>query len=196
MQQCLVATGFPYERDDASLDTLWGYLKPVLQNCRCVRRPGSAALDMCSVAEGVFNIYYERGVHSWDIAAGCLIVQVFLLRFRAGFSLTRCAGGWWRVRFAVPEGIRHVWSSDHRWQCHSRCEAEERVEHRELKNHKARQNHAAQACSAEHRQHSGPATCAHSKVTSQSSARSFQRSRERFSKMRSTIQRPLKKPLN
>ena len=75
MKQALVATGFPYQRDDATLDHVLGNIKRVLQECRAVRRAGSAALDMCYVARGVFDLYYEAGVHAWDVAAGCLIVE-------------------------------------------------------------------------------------------------------------------------
>lgn len=75
LKYALIATGFPYERDDATLDHLLSNIKIVLQNCRAIRRAGSAALDMCYVARGVFDIYYEAGVHSWDIAAGSLIVE-------------------------------------------------------------------------------------------------------------------------
>ena len=75
LKQALVATGFPYDRDDSTLDHVLGNIKIVLQNCRAVRRAGSAALDMCYVARGVFDLYYEAGVHAWDIAAGALIIQ-------------------------------------------------------------------------------------------------------------------------
>lgn len=75
LKDAVVATGFPYKRDDETLDRVIGTLKIVLQNCRAVRRAGSAALDLCYVARGVFDIYYEETVNSWDLAAGILIVQ-------------------------------------------------------------------------------------------------------------------------
>jgi len=50
-------------------------IRIILENCREIRRGGSAALDMCYVAKGVLDIYYEKGVHCWDIAAGCIIVK-------------------------------------------------------------------------------------------------------------------------
>jgi len=40
-----------------------------------MRINGSAALDMCSVACGRINLYYEYAIHSWDIAAGAVIVK-------------------------------------------------------------------------------------------------------------------------
>ena len=74
-----MATGFPYDRSDSSIDFVLGNIRTVLKNCREVRRAGSAALDMCYVAKGSLDLYYERGVHCWDIAAGCIIVQVRIL---------------------------------------------------------------------------------------------------------------------
>eukprot|EP01129_Flabellula_baltica_P017139 TRINITY_DN9409_c0_g1_i1.p1 TRINITY_DN9409_c0_g1~~TRINITY_DN9409_c0_g1_i1.p1 ORF type:complete len:268 (-),score=46.48 TRINITY_DN9409_c0_g1_i1:38-841(-) len=86
-QNALVATGFPYDRSDESLDKNLGTLKNILQNCRAVRRAGSAALDVCYVAAGVFDMYFEKGVHAWDIAAGSLIAT------EAGATVTNETGG-------------------------------------------------------------------------------------------------------
>ena len=71
--QALLATGFPYDRDDmpAALD-LFGRFAMLTQS---MRRLGSAALDLCYVATGRLDGYYERGVKAWDIAAGTLIVR-------------------------------------------------------------------------------------------------------------------------
>lgn len=69
----LLATGFPYDRDDlpAVLD-LFGRFAMLTQS---MRRLGSAALDMCYVAAGQLDGYYERGIKAWDIAAGALIIE-------------------------------------------------------------------------------------------------------------------------
>jgi myo-inositol-1(or 4)-monophosphatase len=71
--QALLATGFPYERDDmsATLD-LFGRFAVLTQS---MRRLGSAALDMCYVGAGRLDGYYERGIQAWDIAAGLLLVK-------------------------------------------------------------------------------------------------------------------------
>ena len=71
--RALVATGFPYDRDTmpAALD-LFGRFAVLTQG---MRRLGSAALDVCYVAAGRFDAYYERGVQPWDIAAGALILE-------------------------------------------------------------------------------------------------------------------------
>ncbi len=67
----LVATGFGY---DAGRRRVQGeVLQGVLPLVRDIRRGGSAAVDLCSVASGSVDAYYERGVNLWDIAAGSLI---------------------------------------------------------------------------------------------------------------------------
>jgi myo-inositol-1(or 4)-monophosphatase len=66
-----VATGFGYraerrERQGAIVGAL-------LPRVRDIRRGGSAALDLCAVAAGRLDSYYERGLHDWDLSAGSLI---------------------------------------------------------------------------------------------------------------------------
>nr|WP_255687733.1 inositol monophosphatase family protein [Actinocorallia sp. API 0066] len=70
--RALVATGFGYapERRAAQARVLAG----VLPNVRDIRRNGAAAIDLCMVAAGRVDGYYERGVQAWDIAAGRLLV--------------------------------------------------------------------------------------------------------------------------
>jgi myo-inositol-1(or 4)-monophosphatase len=71
LDQALVATGFGYAagRRLAQADVL----RAVLPRIRDIRRGGSCAVDLCSVASGTVDAYYERGVNLWDIAAGSLI---------------------------------------------------------------------------------------------------------------------------
>ena len=69
--QALVATGFGYESGRRLVQA--EVLRTVLPRVRDIRRGGSAAVDLCSVAEGTVDAYYERGVNLWDIAAGALI---------------------------------------------------------------------------------------------------------------------------
>ncbi|WP_308211737.1 inositol monophosphatase family protein [Actinoallomurus soli] len=73
LDQALVATGFGYaaERRARQAETL----RQVLPRVRDIRRGGSAAVDLCSVAAGRVDAYYEQGPHLWDFAAGGLIVQ-------------------------------------------------------------------------------------------------------------------------
>lgn len=70
--QALVATGFPYAKD--SLAPLIRRLDAVLHQCRDIRRNGSAALDICWVASGRLDAYYET-VSPWDFAAAALIAE-------------------------------------------------------------------------------------------------------------------------
>jgi myo-inositol-1(or 4)-monophosphatase len=73
LDRALVATGFGYE---AGRRLVQGeVLAGVLPRVRDIRRGGSAAVDLCSVASGSVDAYYERGVNLWDIAAGALIAS-------------------------------------------------------------------------------------------------------------------------
>lgn len=73
MPRSVVATGFPIDKDrnpDNNLDNLVRILPLV----RGVRRMGSAAYDLCCVAAGFFDGYWEFNLHEWDVCAGILIV--------------------------------------------------------------------------------------------------------------------------
>jgi len=94
--QALIATGFGYE---AARRRVQGeVLAAVLPRVRDIRRGGSAAVDLCALASGRVDGYYERGLNHWDIAAGGLIAaeagaQVAGLAGRpAGNSMTVAAG--------------------------------------------------------------------------------------------------------
>jgi len=70
----LLCTGFPYSvRDD--LQAHVSVFGAFLGRARAVRRLGSAALDLCYVAAGRFDGFWEDRLHPWDIAAGALIVE-------------------------------------------------------------------------------------------------------------------------
>lgn len=72
--EALVATGFPYSvRED--MDTVLRDLRILLGNTIGVRRCGSAALDLCFVASGSFDAYFEGWIKPWDVAAGWLLVE-------------------------------------------------------------------------------------------------------------------------
>ncbi len=73
LADALVGTGFPFRRGD----NFQRYLKmfeSVMQACAGVRRPGAAALDLCYVAAGWYDGFFETGLNPWDIAAGSLII--------------------------------------------------------------------------------------------------------------------------
>lgn len=73
--QCLVATGFPYSIIRENPKEVLEVLNRVLTGTRGVRRAGSAALDLCYTAKGVFDAYYEFNLSPWDIAAGAVIAS-------------------------------------------------------------------------------------------------------------------------
>lgn len=70
LRNSLVATGFPYQK--SALDLLIKRVSNVLHQCQDIRRNGSAALDLCWLAAGRLQAYYES-VKPWDMAAGALI---------------------------------------------------------------------------------------------------------------------------
>lgn len=71
----LIATGFPYRLSESNMDVYLGMLRSVMLDTAGVRRPGSAALDLCYVAAGRVDGFWELGLRKWDIAAGALIIR-------------------------------------------------------------------------------------------------------------------------
>ncbi len=69
----LLATGFPYDRTVSDKNNL-DYFHDLLMASQEVRRDGSAALDLCSVASARFDGFWELKLKPWDVAAGSLIV--------------------------------------------------------------------------------------------------------------------------
>jgi myo-inositol-1(or 4)-monophosphatase len=69
----LLVTGFPYDVQSSSRD-LVDLFGAFLERAQAVRRLGSAALDLCYVAAGRFDAFWEQRLKPWDVAAGALIV--------------------------------------------------------------------------------------------------------------------------
>jgi myo-inositol-1(or 4)-monophosphatase len=70
----MLVTGFPYdikENPDKAFERFIAFLK----QARAIRRLGSAAIDFCYVANGVFDGFWEVSLHPWDLCAGKLIVE-------------------------------------------------------------------------------------------------------------------------
>jgi myo-inositol-1(or 4)-monophosphatase len=86
LRESLVATGMPFHGCDGHEDYL-AELAPIMAETAGVRRFGSAALDLAWVAAGRFDAFWERGLSSWDIAAGLLLVR------EAGGVTTDLKGG-------------------------------------------------------------------------------------------------------
>ena len=72
--RALVVTGFPYDVHSDSRKVMKS-LSNVIINVQGVRRLGSAALDLAYVGAGRFEAFWEKGLKSWDVAAGSLIVE-------------------------------------------------------------------------------------------------------------------------
>ncbi|HMA93960.1 MAG TPA: inositol monophosphatase family protein [Polyangiaceae bacterium] len=82
----LLATGFPPNRERAPHNNFDAYMR-AKRRVRGVRRCGSASIDLCFVADGTYDGYWERALHAWDVAAGAAIVLA------AGGALTSLDGG-------------------------------------------------------------------------------------------------------
>lgn len=82
----LLVTGFPYSVHEEA-DELVALFGEFLKRARAVRRLGSAAIDLCYVAAGRLDGFYEVLLHPWDMSAGALLVE------EAGGRVTNLAGG-------------------------------------------------------------------------------------------------------
>jgi myo-inositol-1(or 4)-monophosphatase len=86
LEEALLVTGFPYDvKEDLTGNLrLFGRF---MGASRAIRRDGSAALDLCYVAAGRFDGFWEEKLGPWDTAAGALIVE------EAGGIVSDLAGG-------------------------------------------------------------------------------------------------------
>ncbi|MCA9592523.1 MAG: inositol monophosphatase [Myxococcales bacterium] len=84
--RALVATGFPRDLS-RSPDDNFGSFVHVKRNVQGVRRCGSAAIDVCLVADGTYDAFWERRLSTWDLAAGVAIA------LSAGGTLSHLDGG-------------------------------------------------------------------------------------------------------
>jgi myo-inositol-1(or 4)-monophosphatase len=73
LSTALIATGFGYDAERRGKQA--AVLSGVLPRVRDIRRAGAAALDLCWLAAGRVDGYYERGLHAWDWAAARVVVQ-------------------------------------------------------------------------------------------------------------------------
>ncbi|HLB56550.1 MAG TPA: inositol monophosphatase family protein [Coxiellaceae bacterium] len=84
--QTLIGTGFPFRKKENIKNYLTTF-ENVFSKCGDIRRAGSAALDLAYVAAGRLDAYWESDLHSWDIAAGALMIK------EAGGVVTDFQGG-------------------------------------------------------------------------------------------------------
>jgi myo-inositol-1(or 4)-monophosphatase len=75
LERALVGTGFPFRQADSEMAPYLQKLGKVVKNTSGVRRPGAAALDLCYVAAGRLDAFWETGLAAWDLAAGSLIIR-------------------------------------------------------------------------------------------------------------------------
>jgi len=87
VEDALLVTGFPYEHPERSLPLFEAFLV----RAQAVRRDGSAALNLCYLAAGRFDGFWEDDLSPWDMAAGVLIVR------EAGGRVTSYEGGEFRL---------------------------------------------------------------------------------------------------
>lgn len=85
LSSALVATGFAYDPGRRARQA--AVVAAIIDRIRDIRRMGAAALDLCSVAAGRVDAYYERGLSPWDLAAGALVAA------EAGARVGTIAGG-------------------------------------------------------------------------------------------------------
>lgn len=83
LEQAMLATGFPGVRTPQDFEA-FTLVKP---RCQAVRRCGSAAIDLCLVADGTYEAYFERRLNPWDLGAGAAMV------LGAGGRLSDLMGG-------------------------------------------------------------------------------------------------------
>ncbi len=108
LDKALFVTGFPYDRRSRA-DLYLPYFEAFIRNCQDVRRLGSAALDLCWVAAGRFDGFWEWGLHPWDTAAGWLIVS------EAGGVVSDFDGSAfdpWAPRILASNGLVHESARD------------------------------------------------------------------------------------
>ena len=86
LSDAVLATGFPYN-SFGQMEQYLNLFRVLFQETRGIRRFGSAALDLCYVANGSFGGFFEYGLNIWDIAAGICIVK------EAGGTVTDFNGG-------------------------------------------------------------------------------------------------------
>jgi len=91
LDKSLLATGFPYDRR-ANADFYLAFFKGFMTRCQGIRRGGAAALDLCYLACGRIDGFWELKLRPWDTAAGGLIVE------EAGGKLTDFSGNPFSIR--------------------------------------------------------------------------------------------------
>jgi myo-inositol-1(or 4)-monophosphatase len=74
LDEALLASGVPYDRAESRENNI-SYITALTPRVRGLRRLGAAAYDLCLVAEGVYDGYFELKLWPWDLAAGTVLVR-------------------------------------------------------------------------------------------------------------------------
>jgi myo-inositol-1(or 4)-monophosphatase len=105
LRDALLATGFHPQGGAEMLEKNLKTLARVMPEVRGIRRCGAATLDLCMVADGTYDAFWERKLDAWDVAAGAAIVLA------AGGTVTHLSGGPAKPRIghvAVSNGKLHA----------------------------------------------------------------------------------------
>jgi len=109
LREALFVTGYPYIRE-GKIERAQALLANALRSVQCIRRMGSAALDLCHTASGMFDLYIEFDLRPWDTAAGALVLQ------EAGGRLSLCSGEDFRLEKGevfASNGTIHALALEH-----------------------------------------------------------------------------------
>jgi myo-inositol-1(or 4)-monophosphatase len=87
LDRSLLATGFPYDRRTSPQNNLRAFVELKKRFAQGVRRCGAAAIDLCLVADGTYEGYWERKLRPWDLAGGAALVRA------AGGRISDFVGG-------------------------------------------------------------------------------------------------------
>ncbi len=94
LDRSIIATGFPYSRKEDNMNI--PYFLEIVNEVAGIRRGGSAAVDLCFVAAGMLDGYWEFTLNEWDICAGVLLIEeaggVVTDTIKDGHSLIICGG--------------------------------------------------------------------------------------------------------
>jgi myo-inositol-1(or 4)-monophosphatase len=101
LKKALVATGFPF-REFSRMKEYLAMFESVARGTSGIRRPGSASLDLCYLACGRVDAFWELGLGPWDVAAGSLIIQ------EAGGRVTDMKGGRHFLQGDIVASNRHL----------------------------------------------------------------------------------------
>ncbi len=101
-RNAFVGTGFPYN-DLSLVEAYLELLKHLMEELQGIRRPGAATFDLCCVACGRFDAFFEYSLQAWDVAAASLIVK------EAGGTVTDWNGGEeWLFGQRIVAGNPHI----------------------------------------------------------------------------------------